>query len=107
MTTKNAQRRDRFTRIGEAIQSIYTEAAWRDRQGRHDFEMRPRPSQDRNLSSPSAGGPVLKTIQYESTVRGIRGMGLIIDRLTEWQQAEQSLRLEQALRLELRRRPPA
>ncbi len=90
--TKNAARKDKFQKITEAIDSIYAEAAWRDRKGDHRFEVRPTAVAWGEVTSPSAGGPCMKTMQLEPTVYGIRGLGLLRDRLTELQQVELRLR---------------
>jgi hypothetical protein len=87
--TKNAIRAKRFQNIDAAIKSIYNEVAWRDRRGRHEYEIHPVPVADRGLTSPSAGGPVMKTVQYDAGTEGIRGLSRLVDRLTELQQAEQ------------------
>ncbi len=92
--TKNAARKDRFQKITEAIDSIYAEAAWRDRKGDHRFGMNFEAVDDKDFTSRSAGGPVLKTMQLEPTVHGIRGLGLLRDRLVELQQVELRLRSE-------------
>src|ERR1043166_7532028 len=64
--TKNAERAKRFKCIDTAIKSIYNEVAWRDRRGRHEYEIHPVPVADRGLTSPSAGGPVMNTVQYDA-----------------------------------------
>ncbi len=87
--TKNARRRDRFQNITDAIDSIRKEAEWRHRKEDHEFAIRPNVLQAKELTSRTAGGPVMKVTQFESTTRGLRGMSLIIDRLSELQQVEQ------------------
>src|SRR6185503_6919623 len=85
-------RKDRFERIGDALNAIYREAAWRHRHEQHDFGLRPEALEDNRLSSRSAGGPVMKTLQYECTVQGIRGLSQLADRLLELQNVEKELR---------------
>ena len=89
--SKNKERRERFQKIGAAIDAIYRETAWRHRQQKHDFEMRASALDSKDLSSRSAGGPIMNTLQYEASTHGIRGMSQLIDRLTALQQVELKL----------------
>ena len=86
--TKNSVRRDRFKRIGEALTSIYNEANWRDRKGQHEFEMRPEVVKDSEVTTRAAGGPALKTIQYDAGTHGIRGLSHIADCLIALEKVE-------------------
>jgi len=84
-------RKDRFTRINEALESIYLEAKWRNRKGDHLFGYGVEAIDAREVTSRAAGGPVMKTFQCEPGVRGIRGMSMLVDRLTELQKVEEEL----------------
>lgn len=67
---------------------MYQEAEWRHRKEDHEFGMRPEVVKSSDVTTRAAGGPALKTVQYECGVRGIRGLSTIIDRLTELQKVE-------------------
>src|SRR5207248_812261 len=86
--TKNQERRERFKKIGEALDSIYKEAAWRHRKEDHEFQMRPEVLASPDFTSRAAGGPAMKTLQYDCGVRGIHGMSQIADKLIELQKVE-------------------
>ncbi len=74
--TKNAERREKFKKIGASLSKILTplELAWRER--RQDFEFVPTPIavKDPKLSSRLCG-PQFKTLQYIKTVRLTRKRG--------------------------------
>lgn len=86
--SKSRARRDKFKRIGEALTSIYNEANWRNRKGDHEFEMHPTVLDSKDMTSRTAGGPCMKTLQYEPGTRGIRGLSQIADRLIELEKVE-------------------
>src|SRR5262249_3063179 len=85
---KNQTRRARFQKIQAAIDSIYAEAAWRNRKGDHLFEMHQTPVDAPEVTSRAAGGPTMKTMQWDPGVRGIRGLGRLRDRLEELARTE-------------------
>lgn len=86
--TKNKERKSRFDRINEALDSIYQEAAWRHRKQDHEFGLHITSVDDKRYTSRSAGGPTLMTLQYECGVRGIHGLSRIADELIELQKVE-------------------
>jgi len=91
MKEKRRDRKDRFTRVTEALESIYTEAAWRNRKGDHLYGYQCEAVDAAEVTSRTAGGPVMKTMQLERGVRGIRGLSLLADRLTELKKVEEEL----------------
>jgi hypothetical protein len=88
LSPKRTARQDQFKRIGEALTSIYKEAEWRHRREDHEFKLRPEVVKSDDVTSRTAGGPAMKTLQYECGTRGIRGLSLIADRLNELQKVE-------------------
>jgi hypothetical protein len=75
--TKNAERREKFRRIGAEISKLSaTDIAWRDRLGDHVFEPHTEPvdsfavtSKLGNGKTRGSRGPAMKTLQFRRAVR--------------------------------------
>jgi hypothetical protein len=67
--SKNQERRDKFQKLGHALSALDNEFAWRDRKGDHEFRLKPTVVHDDSVTARTAGGPAMKTWQYERGVR--------------------------------------